>query len=136
MSQNLPGLVVLFDGVCNLCNGSVLFIIKRDPKKTFSFSALQSEFAREQLLKRGLDPTRLHSIIVIHNENVYQRSRAALEIARRLSGPWPILYIFIIIPPFIRNWVYDLVATNRYKWFGKKDQCMIPTPELRSRFIE
>jgi len=127
--------LVLFDGVCNLCNGSVLFILKRDPGQVFLFSALQSKFAHEQLVARGLDPDKLHSIIVLDGEKVYQRSRAALEIARRLSGLWPILYIFIVIPPFIRNWIYDLIAANRYRWFGRRDQCMIPTPQLKSRFI-
>src|SRR5436190_2185873 len=131
MSENLSGPVVLFDGVCNLCNQSVQFIIRRDPKQEFHFSTLQSNFAREQLVEHGLDPNRLHSVIVIDRGNTHQRSRAALEIARRLSGLWPLLYVFIIISPFIRDWAYDFVAANRYKWFGKKDHCMIPTPELR-----
>lgn len=136
MNSSLHAPVVLFDGVCNLCNGSVLFIIRRDPKLVFRFAALQSKFGREQLVAHGLDPDRLHSIILLYEGKAYQQSRAALEIARRLSGLWPLLYIFIIVPPFLRNWLYDLIATNRYRWFGKKDQCMIPTPELRSRFVE
>jgi predicted DCC family thiol-disulfide oxidoreductase YuxK len=135
MTDPGPGPVVLFDGVCNLCNASVLFVIKRDPRGIFRFAALQSAFAREILVKHNLDPDGLHSIIVVHGSRLYKRSRAALEVVRRLRGLWPILYILIIVPPFIRDWVYDWVASNRYDWFGKKDQCMIPTPELRSRFI-
>jgi predicted DCC family thiol-disulfide oxidoreductase YuxK len=128
--------VVLFDGVCNLCNQSVLFVIKRDPQGKFKFAALQSSFAREQLKKNDLDSESLYSIMLLQEGKCYQRSRAALEIARQLTGLWPLLYGFIIVPPFLRNWVYDLIANNRYSMFGKKDECMIPTPELRARFIE
>jgi len=135
MTDTGPGPVVLFDGVCNLCNASVLFVIKRDPRGVFRFAALQSAFARELLVKHKLDPDVLHSFIVVHQSMLYQRSRAALEVVRRLRGLWPVLYLLIIVPPFIRDPIYDWIASNRYKWFGKRNECMIPTPELKSRFF-
>ena len=128
--------IILFDGVCNLCNGSVQFIIRRDPKAVFRFAALQSGSGQDILTRFGLDPAKMHSIVLVMNNRVYERSRAILEIARRLSGAWPLAYVFIALPPFFRNWIYGIVAANRYTWFGKKDQCMIPTPELRERFLE
>lgn len=127
--------IILFDGVCNLCNGSVQFVIRRDPKGVFRFAALQSSEGQELMRQHGLDTSALYSIIVVSGGKVWQRSRAALEIVRRLSGLWPLLYGFIIVPPFIRDWFYDRIAANRYKWFGKQDECMIPTPELRARFL-
>jgi predicted DCC family thiol-disulfide oxidoreductase YuxK len=127
--------VILFDGVCNLCNGSVLFIIKRDPRSQFYFAALQSDFGNEQLKNFGLPATELNSVLLIKGGTLYQKSNAALEIAKHLSGLWPVLYIFKIIPPFLRDGVYTWIARNRYRWFGKKDACMIPTPELKSRFL-
>jgi predicted DCC family thiol-disulfide oxidoreductase YuxK len=127
--------IILFDGVCNLCNGSVLFIIKRDPASKFYFAALQSDFGKEQLKKFGLPTVELNSVLLLEGGKLHQRSSAALEIARRLSGAWPALYIFKLIPSFIRNIVYDWIAHNRYRWFGKKEACMIPTPELKSRFL-
>ena len=136
MADPGSGPVVLFDGVCNLCNGSVLFVIKRDPQAIFRFAALQGSFARELLVKHSMDPDALYSIILVDGSMVYRRSRAALEVVKRLRGLWPLLYIFIIVPPFLRDGIYDWVVSNRYKWFGKKDQCMIPTPELKARFIE
>jgi predicted DCC family thiol-disulfide oxidoreductase YuxK len=129
------GPVVLFDGVCNLCEGSVLFIIKRDPKGIFRFAALQSTYGSELLSKHGLSTDQFRTIVLVNNDRVYERSRAALEIARRLNGLWSLLYVLIIVPPFLRNWIYDWISSNRYRWFGKKDQCMIPTPELRARFL-
>jgi predicted DCC family thiol-disulfide oxidoreductase YuxK len=127
--------VILFDGVCNLCNSSVQFIIKHDPRSRFRFAALQSEFGQDQLGKHGLSKDQLLTIVLLINGKVYDQSRAALEIARRLSGLWPMMYIFIIVPPFIRDMVYNWVSRNRYKWFGRQDECMIPTPELKARFI-
>lgn len=127
--------VILFDGVCNLCNGSVLFIIKRDPKSQFYFAALQSDFGNKQLKNFGLPATELNSVLLIKGGTLYQKSNAALEIAKHLSGLWPALYIFKIIPPFLRDGIYTWIARNRYRWFGKKDTCMIPTPELKSRFL-
>ena len=127
--------VILFDGVCNLCNSSVQFVINHDPRSSFQFAALQSASGKALLKIHGLPDTNLYSVILIRGHQVYQRSRAALEIARGLSGLWPLLYIFVIVPPFIRNGVYDWIAANRYRWFGEKNECMIPTPELKSRFL-
>lgn len=127
--------VILFDGVCNLCNGSVLFIIKRDPRSQFYFAALQSDFGNKQLKNFGLPATELNSVLLIKGGTLYQKSNAALEIAKHLNGLWSVLYIFKIIPPFLRDGIYTWVARNRYRWFGKKDACMIPTPELKSRFL-
>lgn len=127
--------VVLFDGVCNLCNESVLFVIKRDPKGKFRFAALQSDFGSRVLKQHQLDQTKLHSIILVEDDKITDRSTAALRIAKRMSGLWPLLYGFIVVPAFIRNFFYDWISRNRYKWFGKKDECMIPTPELKARFL-
>ena len=129
--------IVLFDGVCNLCNSSVNFIVDRDPKVRFKFAALQSEKGQEllsQILRAN--ESSFDSIVLISNNSVYIKSSAALRIARHLNGLWPILYSFIIIPKPIRDFVYDFIAKNRYKWFGKSDACRIPTPDLQSRFIE
>ena len=129
-------IVILFDGVCNLCNGAVQFIIKRDNTSKFLFASLQSDFGQSQLQKFGLDPSKLHSIIAIDNGKFYERSDAALKIASGLAQPWPMLGVFRILPRFFRDWVYDLISKNRYKMFGKRESCMIPTPELKGRFVE
>ncbi|WP_436515678.1 thiol-disulfide oxidoreductase DCC family protein [Ekhidna sp. To15] len=128
--------VILFDGVCNLCDSSVQFIIKRDKKGKFDFASLQSVYAKEHLPSSFTKEEDLRSIILQQGNNIKVKSTAALTIAKNLSGLWPALYAFIIIPRFLRDWVYDIIAKNRYKWFGKKDQCMIPSPDLRSRFID
>jgi len=127
--------VILFDGVCNLCNSSVLFIIQRDPKAKFRFASLQSDFGKVQMQRFGLNHSELNSVLLIKGETLYQKSNAALEIARNLTGGWPLLYVFKIVPAFLRDWIYNWIARNRYRWFGKKDACMIPTPELKSRFV-
>jgi predicted DCC family thiol-disulfide oxidoreductase YuxK len=127
--------VILFDGVCNLCNQSVQFVIRHDPRSQFRFAALQSDFGQQQLREHHLQTKKLLSVVLLAGNRIYDRSRAALEIARRLNGLWPIMYVFVIVPPFIRNLVYDWISRNRYRWFGKRDECMIPTPELRARFI-
>ena len=127
---------IFFDGVCNLCNQSVLFVIKRDRQAKFNFAPLQSSYAKHHLI--ALDPTAndLNTIILLKNGKLYKRSRAILEIARGLSGLWPLLYAFVIIPTPLRDVLYIWVARHRYQWFGKKDECMIPTPQLKSRFRE
>jgi len=135
MGASDPLKIILFDGVCNLCNSSVQFIIKRDPESRFRFAALQSPFGQEQLRKFHLPVNQLYSVMLIENGQVFQKSTAALKIARNLSGGWPLLYGFILVPPFMRNWIYDWIAANRFKWFGKRAECMIPTPELKARFI-
>jgi predicted DCC family thiol-disulfide oxidoreductase YuxK len=127
--------IILFDGVCNLCNGAVVFIIKRDKKNVFKFAALQSEIGQELTSKFKIDTSKVDSIILIDGEKHYEKSTAALRIARELSGGYPLLYGFMVLPGFLRNAVYDYIARNRYKWFGKKESCMIPTPELKSRFL-
>jgi len=125
---------IFFDGVCNLCNGTVNFVIKRDSKKRYKFASLQSEIARD-ILPNGSQ--NLESIVLLKADGkLLKKSDAALEIARHLKGAWFLLYGFKIIPTFIRNWLYDIVAKNRYKWFGKKDECPMPTPELKERFLE
>ncbi|MGB3587684.1 MAG: thiol-disulfide oxidoreductase DCC family protein [Tunicatimonas sp.] len=127
--------VILFDGVCNLCNHAVNFIIDRDPARRFLFSSLQSEAGRELLKKHQLDAQYLDSLVLIQGESVYLKSAAALRIARHLSGIWSLCYAFIVVPPFIRNFFYDIVARFRYQTFGQSDSCRIPTPELKSRFL-
>lgn len=127
--------VILFDGVCNFCNSSVNFIIKRNREKDIRFAALQSEAGKRLLNEYRLPAGEMESIVFIENGNAYQRSSAALRICRRLSGAWPLCYGFILVPRFIRDAVYNWIAANRYKWFGVQEQCMIPTPEVRERFI-
>lgn len=128
--------ILLYDGVCNFCDSTVNFIIKRDPEAHFNFAALQSETG--QLIQKsfGLDVEKLDSLVLIENKKMYRKSSAALRIARKLKGLYPLLFGLIIIPPFIRDAIYDFVARNRYKWYGKKDSCMIPSPEIRNRFLD
>lgn len=128
--------IILFDGVCNFCNGAINFIIKRDTKRKFRFAPLQSN-AGEQLLKEyELSTTELSSFVLIYNGKAYRKTTAALQIASILGGAWKMTGVFWILPPFARDWVYNIIAHNRYRWFGKKDSCMIPTPEIRSLFLQ
>lgn len=126
--------VVFFDGECNLCNSSVKFILARDRHNYFYFSSLQSGFAKK-MLDVTLVTTPLNSIVLFCDNKIFLKSDAALEIARRLSGLWPAFYFFKIVPRFVRDLIYDVVATHRYRWFGKTS-CLVPTPELRARFLE
>ncbi|MCZ8354602.1 MAG: DUF393 domain-containing protein [Cyclobacteriaceae bacterium] len=128
-------MIIFFDGVCNLCNNSVQFIIKRDKKNKFKFASLQSSFAKNNLSKH-IDVDKLESIVLLNEDKLYTKSAAALLIARELSGMWPIFYVFIIIPPFIRDWFYNIIAKNRYRIFGKKDSCMIPSPAFTEKFLD
>lgn len=129
--------IILFDGVCNLCNSSVQFVIKRDKKDLFRYAALQSEVGQQLVAERHIDTRQVDSIILIEpGVAYYTKSDAALEIAKDLGGFWKLSSIFMWIPRAIRNAVYDFVARNRYKWFGRKEACMIPTPELRAKFLE
>ncbi len=134
LSNDQP--VVLFDGVCNLCNGSVLFIIKRDTRARLKFASLQSDYGAEQMKRFHLSSSSLNSVLLIKNDRLFQKSNAALEIASMLDGAWPLLYAFKIVPGFIRNFVYDWIAKNRYRWFGKKEACMIPALEMKARFVD
>ncbi len=127
--------IVLFDGVCNFCNASVNFVIKHDSKNHFLFTPLQSEKGKQLLRNYQLDENEMKSFVLIENNTAYSKSTAALRVTKHLNRLFPLLYGFIIVPPFIRNAVYDLIAKNRYKWFGKKDTCMIPTEEMKRKFI-
>lgn len=129
--------IVLFDGVCNLCNGTVQFIIDRDPKALFRFAALQSDAANAALAARGrtVPGGEPESVLLLDGDRVYERSDAALRIARRLSGAWRLFFVFIVVPRFLRDLVYRFIAKHRYRWFGKTEECRVPTPELRARFL-
>jgi len=128
--------IILFDGVCKLCNASVQFVIKKDPQGKFHFASLQSETGQDLLKKHGLKIQNFDTFILLQNGQIFQKSTAALKVSRQLKGLWPVLYIFIFIPPFIRDAFYNLIAKNRYKLFGKKETCMIPTPAIQERFLE
>ena len=128
--------IVLFDGVCNLCNKAVTFIIEHDPKDEFRFAALQSDIGEELLAKHNIDRSKIDSIILIKEDKAYIKASAALRIAKDLKGLISLVYIFVILPKFITNTIYDFIARNRYDWFGKKDNCMIPTTDLKSKFLD
>jgi len=127
--------VILFDGVCNLCNGAVIFIIEHDEDDLFRFAALQSDIGQELARARGVDISKTDSIVFIDEHRHFVKSAAALNIARHLNKAYPLLYGFIILPRFIRDWGYDLIANNRYKWFGKRESCMVPTTERKAKFL-
>ncbi len=127
--------IVLFDGVCNLCNGAVQFIIRHDKNEKFLFASLQSEIGKRILSSHNLSRDDLKTFLLIEDERVYTKSTAALRVIKQLNGFISVLYTFNLIPKFIRDSIYDLVAKNRYNWFGKKDECMIPTPQLKARFL-
>jgi predicted DCC family thiol-disulfide oxidoreductase YuxK len=128
--------IILFDGVCNLCNLSVQYVIKHDKKDVFSFVAIQSELGQRIINHIGISKRHIDSIILyIPGRAYYYKSTAALEIAKRLGGFFTYTTIFRIIPSGIRDVLYDYVAKNRYKWYGKKESCMVPTPELKSKFL-
>jgi len=124
--------IILFDGVCNLCNGLVQFVLKRDTAGRFRFASLQSEAARRVL--KGGPPA--ETIVLIEGGGLYVKSAAALRIARGLRFPWPLLYAFVIVPRPMRDLVYDWVARRRYAWFGKRESCMLPSPQMRGRFLD
>ncbi len=126
--------IVLFDGVCNFCNGSVNFIIRNDPEKRFKFAALQSETGQELRAKYGIGDD-VDSIVLIENDKAYTHSTAALRIAKTLGGIWSLGYVGIIVPAFIRDFLYRKFAENRYRLFGRQDACMLPTPDVRDRFL-
>lgn len=129
--------LILFDGVCNLCNTAVLYVIKRDKEKVFMFAPLQSDIGSKIIKKYNIDINKIDSILLFeHDKGLYYKSTAALKIASTLSFPTKLLSIFLLVPSFIRNVIYDYIAKRRYKWYGKQDSCMIPTPELNSKFLE
>jgi len=127
--------IILFDGVCNFCNGAVNFVIDRDQAGYFKFAALQSEAGEELLERHSIDKIETDSVILIEDDEAYTHSSAALRIVRRLPGAWPLLYGFIVLPEAIRDWAYKLFARNRYRLFGRREECMIPTPDVRARFL-
>jgi len=129
--------LLLFDGVCNLCNASVQYIIKHDTKDVFLFAPLQSEVGKQLIEAYNVDTKKTDSIILYAPEKgIDYKSTAALKIAKHLGFPRNLMVVFFIVPAFIRNWVYDYIAKNRYKWYGKKESCMIPTPELKNKFLD
>ncbi|GGF30333.1 thiol-disulfide oxidoreductase DCC family protein [Echinicola rosea] len=127
--------IVLFDGVCNLCNQAVDFIIQRDSKNNFKLASLQDDISKKLLKGKNLNESYLDSIVLLREDKVYYKSRAALEITKKLKGFWPLLYGFIIIPNFLRDPLYDWIARNRYKWFGKRETCRFPTEEDKMKFL-
>ena len=126
---------ILFDGVCNLCNGFVQFVIARDPAAQFRFGALTTPAAQDLLRAAGVTNAP-DSIVLLEDDGVYFQSDAALRIVRRLTFPWPLAYGLVVVPRFVRDWVYDIIAARRYKWFGRRDACMVPTPDLKQRFLD
>lgn len=128
--------ILFFDGVCNLCNGFVQFVIERDPKAKFRFASLQSNAGQEVLKQMNLSTEELKTVILQKNGKVYTHSDVALEMSRDLGGPWSLFYVFKILPKGLRDGIYDWVAANRYKWFGKRESCWLPTPELKARFLD
>lgn len=127
--------IILFDGMCNFCNTSVNKIIKYDKKNVFKFAAIQSDAGKKLLTELSIDILKIDSILLIENNTLFTKSTAVLKIAKQLSGLYKLGYAFIIIPPFIRDTIYDFIAKNRYKWFGKKESCMIPSIEVREKFL-
>ena len=136
MPESIQQPVILFDGVCKFCHASIQFVIKRDGRQHFRFCPLQSERGQQMAKQLGIENTDLTSMILLQNNCSYRKSTAALRIARQLKMPWPLLYIFILVPPIMRDAVYDFIGRHRYQWFGKFDKCWIPDDETRERFLE
>ena len=128
--------IILFDGICNLCNQSVQFVIEHDSKNQFRFASLQSDFGQDFLKKNKLEATQFDSIVFIEDDQFYTKSSAALKIAKYLDGITSWLTIFMIIPKPLRDIVYSFIAKNRYRWFRKNESCWLPTPELKAKFLD
>jgi predicted DCC family thiol-disulfide oxidoreductase YuxK len=131
----LPDHLLLFDGVCTLCNASVDLVIRNDSKRRFRFASLQSEVGQQILQERGLSQSEFDSVIYLRQGVLHTQSGAALRIAARLDGLWPLFAVFLLIPPILRDAVYGWIARNRYSWFGKRETCRVPTAEERSLFL-
>jgi predicted DCC family thiol-disulfide oxidoreductase YuxK len=131
-----PTPLILYDGVCRLCTASVIFVIRRDPRKRFHFAALQSPLGRTLLARYRLPQDAFQTFVLITEDGHDTRSTAALKVARELGGPWPLLYGFILVPAPIRDLVYRIVARHRYRWFGKRDTCLVPSADIRDRFVD
>lgn len=130
-----PHPVLLFDGVCNLCNGSVQWVIRHDPEGRIRFASLQSEAGQQLLQKHHLPTNEMNTVVMVDADKAYTRSDVPLLIFKKLGGWWSILSFLRFIPRFIRNAIYDWIAKNRYRWFGKQEACWLPTPELKGRFL-
>lgn len=127
--------IIVFDGVCNFCNGSVQFVIRHEREPVFRFAPVQSAVGRELLIAHGMDPDDVTTFMLVEDGKAYVKSTAALKIAERFSWPAKMLVALKIVPTPIRDWVYGIVAKNRYRWFGRRDACMVPTKALRARFL-
>ena len=127
--------IIVFDGVCNLCNLSVQLVLKYDKNVRFSFASLQGKFGQNLLKQKALDPKTFDSFILLEGNQLYTQSTAALRVAKKMSFPFFLFYPFILVPKFIRDAIYDFIANNRYKWFGKAESCMMPDSEVQQRFI-
>jgi predicted DCC family thiol-disulfide oxidoreductase YuxK len=128
--------LVLFDGICNFCNSSVRFIAARDPQGLFRFASLQSKLGQSVLLERGYAPDKLDTMLLIENGRLYHRSTAALRISKQLKFPWNLCYAFIIMPAPVRDLVYRFIGRNRYRWFGRLEECPLPPPGIKERFLD
>ena len=132
----LTGPILLFDGVCNLCKSSVQFVIARDPNARFRFASLQSEIGAALARHFGINADQLTSVVLIADGQAHTHSSGALRSAKLLRQPWPLMAVFLVIPRFIRDWVYDFIGNRRYRWFGKMEVCWMPEPALQSRFLD
>ena len=133
--SEVPNLI-LFDGVCNLCNASVQFVIRHDRAGKFRFAAIQSEIGREIFQRHGLDPAKLQTFVFITDGRIFLRSDAAIEVVARFGGAWKLLRVLSLVPRSLRDAIYSFIAQNRYRWFGRQEVCMIPTPEIKERFLD
>ncbi len=127
--------IIMFDGFCNFCNGLVNFIIKYDEKRRFRFAALQSDAGRAVKANFQVPESYADSVVLIYKQRVLYKSSAALRVFRLLGGVWSFLILFLIVPPFMRDWIYDFIVRNRYKWYGSRESCRIPTPAERELFL-
>lgn len=128
--------LLLFDGICHLCDASVRFIVKRDPQGKIKFAPIQSALGSQLYSQHGLDPAAPNAMLFLTPRGAFKASDAALEIARTLGGPWKLALVFKSLPHALRDAAYDFIARNRYRWFGKDESCMMPTPELKTRMLE
>ena len=128
--------IILFDGVCNLCSKSVQRVLKNERSSLHLFASLQSDYGRKKVEEFGGDPDKVDSIVLIQNGKVYYKSRAVMRIAAKMKFPYPLVYFFWPIPYFARDWIYVWIANNRYKWYGKLEECWLPSPEFKERFLD
>ncbi|WP_267643696.1 thiol-disulfide oxidoreductase DCC family protein [Haloarchaeobius amylolyticus] len=134
--EDVEGPVLLFDGVCNLCNGVVQFVIPRDPDGTIRFAPLQSEAGSRLQERAGLPPDQLETVVLVEGDDYYTKSAAVIRVAEHLGGVYRVASLGRVVPRGVRDALYDFVAEHRYGWFGKKDQCMMPTPDIADRFLD